>query len=123
AALDPNVALLERRRAREVAHRAAPFRAAEERFFEEIPEAFTPHDVTDAHVHVDLRAVRGLERHLALRDLCAQRRDVAVVELVLDEPPDEGGLADGGFADETDLRPDALGLGHRGASSDSHRVT
>src|SRR5437667_86150 len=113
-ALHPVVEFLERRVPREVAHRDDPFRAVEERFFEEIPEAFLPHDVPDGHVHVDLRAVRGLERHLALRDLCAQRGDVAVVELVLDEPPDEGGLADRGFADETDLRLDALGLGHRG---------
>src|SRR3989475_12381135 len=79
-----------------------------------IPYAFLPHDVPDGHVHVDLRAVPALERHLALRDFRAQGRDVAVVELVLDEPSDQGGLANGGLADQTALRLEALALGHRG---------
>src|SRR5207245_1890975 len=73
-----------------------------------------PHDVPDRHVHVDLRAVRGPELHLPLRDFRAQSRDVAVVELVLDEPSDQGRLADRGLADEADFRLDSLGLGHRG---------
>src|SRR5881409_1008056 len=113
-ALHPVVEFLERRVPCEVAHRDDPFRPMEERFLEEIPEALLPHDVPDGHVHVDLRAVLSLERHLALRDLRAERRDVPVVELVLDEPPDQGRLANGGLADETDLRLDALGFGHRG---------
>src|SRR5436309_10324418 len=113
-ALDPVVELFERRVSREVAHCDDPFRAVEERLLEEIPEALLPHDVPDGHVHVDPRAVPGLERHLALRDLRAEGRDVAAVELVLDEPPDQGRPANGGLADETDPRLDALGFGHRG---------
>src|SRR5207247_9944687 len=96
----PVVELFERRVSPEVAHCDDPFRAMEERLLEEIPEAFLPHDVPDGHVHVDLRAVPGLERHLALRDLRAEGRDVAVVELILDEPPDQGRLANGRLADE-----------------------
>src|SRR2546428_348402 len=79
-----------------------------------VPEAFLPHDVPDRHVHMDLRAVRGPELHLPLRYFRAQGRDVAVVELVLNEPPDQGRLADGSLADEADFRLDPLGLGHRG---------
>src|SRR5207245_1782372 len=80
----------------------------------EVAETFFAHDVPDRHVHVDLRAVRGAELHLPLGDFRAQGRDVAVVELVLDEPSDQGRLADRGLADEADFRLDSLGLGHGG---------
>src|SRR6266571_1171225 len=112
--LDPVVQLLERRVPRQVAHREHALRSVEERLLQEIPEAFLAHDVPDGHVHLELRAlVREGERHLPLRDLRAEGRDVPVVELVLDESPDQGGLSDRCFAHETNLRLDPLDLGHR----------
>src|SRR6266568_3322533 len=123
-ALDPIVQLLQCRVARQVAHCEDPFRTVEERLLQEVPEAFLAHDVPDGHVHLELRAlVREVERHLPLRDLRAEGRDVPVVELVLDEPPDEGGLSDRRFAHEANLRLDPLDLGHRGTRVDSHWVT
>src|SRR3989454_2439272 len=113
-ALHPVVQLLEGGVPREIADRDHSFCAVEERLLEEVAEPLLPHDVPDRHVHVDLRAVRGPELHLPLRDFRAQGRDVAVVELVLDEPSDQGRLADRGLADEADFRLDSLGLGHRG---------
>jgi len=41
--------------------------------------------------------------HLFLRDLRAEGLDVLVVEVVEHEPSDQGGLPDGGFADEADF--------------------
>src|SRR5438445_21800 len=75
------------------------------------------HDVPDRDVHLDLLAVGHVEDDLALRHLRAEGRDVAVFEVVLDEPPDEGRLADRGLADQADLRLDPLHLGHGGHGS------
>src|SRR5439155_5006267 len=73
--------------------------------------------VPDRDVHLDPLAVRHVEDDLALRHLRSERRDVAVVEVVLDEPADEGRLADRGLADQTDLRLNPLHLGHGGHGS------
>src|SRR2546426_1144768 len=48
-----------------------------------------------------------------LRDLGADGRDVAVVELILDEPLDQRGLPDGDIPDEADLGLEMLLAGHR----------
>src|SRR2546425_9329152 len=51
---------------------------------------------------------------LFLRDLRADRGDVPVVELVLNEPLDERGLADRDIPDEADLGLEMLLASHRG---------
>src|SRR3989441_6053535 len=51
---------------------------------------------------------------LFLRDLRAERGDVPVVELVLNEPLDERGLADRNIPDEADLGFEMLLASHRG---------
>ena len=88
-------------------------RAFEVRVPEEGPETFLAHDVP--HHHVEHRG-RTPPFHFdgLLRDLRPDRRDVAVVEFVLDEPPDERGLSYGDIPDQTHLGLDMLQAGHRG---------
>src|SRR5438046_10246511 len=75
----------------------------EVRFLQQFAESLLSHDVPDRHVDVG-SPVRPVQFDLFLRDLRAERRDVPVVELVLDESSDEAGLADRAFPDEADLR-------------------
>src|SRR2546425_952299 len=76
------------------------------------PESFLAHDVP--HHHVERR--RGAlpdDVNRLLGDLRADGRDVAVVELVLDEPLDQRGLPDRDIPDEADLGLEVLLAGHR----------
>src|SRR5206468_9093649 len=79
---------------------------------EEGPDPFLAHDVP--HHHVERRGGAfpdHVDRFLpALR---ADGRDVAVVELVLDEPLDQRGLPDRDIPDEADLGLEMLLAGHR----------
>src|SRR3989449_7474696 len=110
--LDPVVQVVERVLAREVADRDDALGSLEIRIAEEGPESFLAHDVP--HHHVERR--RGaLPDHIDrfLRDLGADGRDVAVVELVLDEPLDQRGLPDRDIPDEANLGLEMLLAGHR----------
>ena len=74
---------------------------------EELPESLVPHDVPDGQVHVALLLGAGhLDREHPLRDLGAHGGQVPVVEGVVNEAPDEGGLAHGDLAGGR--RPSAL---------------
>src|SRR5256712_2278473 len=111
--LDPIVEIVKGILAREVADRDHALGAFEVRVLEQGREPFLAHDVP--HHHVERRGgalphdVEGL-----LRDLRADRGDVAVVELVLHEPLDEGRLADRDIPDEADLGLEMLLASHRG---------
>src|SRR5438105_15687304 len=85
----------------------------EVRFLQQFAESLLSHDVPDRHVDVG-SPVRPVQFDLFLRDLRAERRDVPVVELVLDESSDEAGLADRAVSDEADLRLHVLEAGQRG---------
>src|SRR2546426_4181956 len=111
--LDPVVEVVKGVLAREVADRDHALGALEVRVPEQGPEPFLAHDVP--YHHVERRG--GAHPHHVerlLRDLRADRGDVPVVELVLHEPLDEGGLADRDIPDETDLGLEMLLAGHRG---------
>src|SRR5438094_4136411 len=111
--VDPVVEVVERVLARQVADRDDAMRAFEVRVPEEGAETFLAHDVP--HHHVEHRG-RAPPFHFdgLLRDLRPDRRDVPVIEFVLDEPPDEGGLPDRDIPDQTHLGLDVLQAGHRG---------
>src|SRR5438093_9284523 len=111
--LDPVVEIVERVLARQIADRDDAMRAFEVRVPEEGPETFLAHDVP--HHHVEHRG-RTPPFHFdgLLRDLRPDRRDVPVIEFVLDEPPDERGLPDRDIPDQTHLGLDVLQAGHRG---------
>src|SRR2546426_745947 len=111
--LDPVVEVVKGVLAREVADRDHALGALEVRVPEQGPEPFLAHDVPYHHVERRGGALpHDVER--LLRDLRADRGDVAVVELVLHEPLDEGGLADRDIPDEADLGLEMLLAGHRG---------
>src|SRR3989454_9530854 len=110
--LDPVVQVVERVLARDVACRDDPLGSLAIRIREACPLSFLAHDVP--HHHVERR--RGAlpdDVNRLLGDLRADGRDVAVVELVLDEPLDERGLPDRDIPDEADLGLDVLLAGHR----------
>src|SRR5947208_3724258 len=71
-------------------------------FLQRSAASLLTHYVPDLHVDVG-SPDRPVQFDLFLRDLRAERRDVPVVELVLDESSDEAGLADRAFPDEADL--------------------
>src|SRR3970282_1186179 len=79
----------------------------------EVLEGVVPRDVADREDPLGPVEIR-LPEELAEP---FRPHDVPVVELVEDEPPDQGGLADGVLADETDLRLHPTGFYHRDASS------
>src|SRR5436190_17809187 len=111
--LDPVVEVVERVLARQVADRDDAMRAFEVRVPEEGAETFLAHDVP--HHHVEHRgSTPPFHFDGLLRDLRPDRRDVAVVEFVLDEPPVERGLPGGDIPDQTHLGLDMLQAGHRG---------
>src|SRR5947199_4087750 len=111
--LDPVVEIVERVLARQIADRDDAMRAFEVRVPEEGPETFVAHDGPHHHVHHHGRTppfhFDGL-----LRALRPDRRDVPVIEFVLDEPPDEGGLPDRDIPDQTHLGLDVLQAGNLG---------
>src|SRR5437879_11213903 len=74
----------------------------EVRFLQQFAESLLSHDVPDRHVDVG-SPVRPIQFDLFLRDLRAERRDVPVVELILDESSDEAGLADCALPDKAEL--------------------
>src|SRR5438105_6622072 len=103
-ALDPVVQVVERLAARHVAHRENAASAVEVGLLEQLPESLLAHDVPDRHVDLQLASAVGTGRgEFLLRDLRAKGLNVLVIEVVEHESPDEGGLADCGFADETNL--------------------
>src|SRR3989442_8482055 len=114
--LDPVVQVVEGVFASHVADRDDTVGALEVRVPEQSPKPFFTHDVP--HHHVERRgctAPHHVDR--LLRDLRADRRDVSVVEFVLDEAFDQGGLPDCHVPDQAHLRfeaflPDNGGRGH-----------
>ena len=103
-ALDPVVQVVERLAAGHVAHRENPAGAVEVGLLEELAESFLAHDVPDRHVDLQFaRAVGAGRGEFLLRDFRAKGLDILVIEVVEDESADEGGLADCGLADETNL--------------------
>src|SRR5712692_2849736 len=111
--LDPVVEIVEGVFARHVAHRDDAMGSLEVRVPQEGSESFLAHDIP--HHHVEGRG-RSPPAHLnsLLGDLRAHRGDVPVIELFLDETPDQGGLADRDVPDEANLGLHVLLAGHCG---------
>src|SRR6266700_1131670 len=99
---DPVVEVVERLLPRDVAHREDALGPVEVRFLQQFAEPFLAHDVPDRHVDVGA-PVRAVDLDLLLRDFRAQRGDVSIVELVLDESANQARLTDRAFPDEADL--------------------
>src|SRR5207245_1664812 len=96
---------VERLLAGHIAHGDYPLRAAEVFLVKRLQVRTLSDEVPDRKLDLELLARIALRREPdpLEADLAPERRDVPILERVLDVPPDQRGLADGGLADHTDF--------------------